>query len=157
MDLELALEDIAGEADLDRLAHAVEALVEAIAPGVVSQVRLVGQRVPARGGRSLAAVPDPAPSRRNGPADVTVDAHARVLLVDGEPVGLTRREFELMAHIDARRGVALSRDDLMRAVWHQPYVPGDRTVDVHVRRLRVKLGRHADRLATLRGFGYRFD
>jgi DNA-binding response OmpR family regulator len=45
----------------------------------------------------------------------------------------------------------------MNAVWHEPYLPGDRTVDVHVRRVRVKLGAHASRLSTLRGYGYRFD
>jgi DNA-binding response OmpR family regulator len=53
--------------------------------------------------------------------------------------------------------VALGRPELMNTVWRTGYLVGDRTIDVHIRRLRVKLGRHADRLSTLRGFGYRLD
>ncbi len=45
----------------------------------------------------------------------------------------------------------------MTTVWQTGYLVGDRTIDVHVRRLRIKLGRHASRLTTLRGFGYRLD
>ncbi|GLY30143.1 hypothetical protein Kisp02_35080 [Kineosporia sp. NBRC 101731] len=86
-----------------------------------------------------------------------VDTTRRTLELDGSPVELTRREFDLLAFLERHRGQALGRDELMRAVWHTGYISGDRTIDVHVRRLRVKLGAHADRLVTLRGYGYRLD
>jgi DNA-binding response OmpR family regulator len=86
-----------------------------------------------------------------------VDTTRRTLELSGEPVELTRREFDLLAFLERHRGQALGRDELMRAVWHTGYISGDRTIDVHVRRLRVKLGPHADRLVTLRGYGYRLD
>ena len=72
-------------------------------------------------------------------------------------MSLTKREFELLAHLVQHQGIAMSRRELMNAVWHERYLPGDRTVDVHIRRVRVKLGSCADRLNTLRGYGYRFD
>lgn len=94
---------------------------------------------------------------RAAPGPLEVDVVRRTLTLDGEPVDLTRREFDLIAFLEQHRGQALGREDLMQAVWHSGYVSGDRTVDVHVRRLRVKLGRYAARLVTLRGFGYRLD
>ena len=92
-----------------------------------------------------------------GAADLGLDLAGRTLSVDGRVVTLTRREFDLLAYLQDHRGVALGRQELMSTVWRSGYLVGDRTIDVHVRRLRVKLGRHADRLRTLRGFGYRLD
>ena len=86
-----------------------------------------------------------------------LDLGGRFLDVDGRRQPLTRREFELLAYLQRRRGVAVSRRELMAHVWDAGYLAGDRTIDVHVRRLRVKLGRHHERLTTLRGYGYRFD
>jgi DNA-binding response OmpR family regulator len=77
--------------------------------------------------------------------------------VDGRRVVLTRRDFDLLAYLQQHRGMALSRRELMSSVWQTGYLDGDRTIDVHVRRLRLKLGRHAHRLSTLRGYGYRLD
>jgi DNA-binding response OmpR family regulator len=157
--------------DLRRLARAVEDLVRAVAPEVVTQISV---EEPVSRPRLHAAPSDhldlsnpPLPADRTDPArplnplapgdPVALDRDSRRLTVDGAPVELTRREFDLLAYLAQRRTVALSRRELMNAVWRTGYLAGDRTIDVHVRRLRVKLGRHADRLTTLRGFGYRFD
>jgi DNA-binding response OmpR family regulator len=142
--------------DLRRLARAVEDLVRAVAPDVVTQISVEEPVTRPR----LHAAPEPVaePEPALDPADpIALDRGSRTLTVDGRPVELTRREFDLLAYLKQRRTVALSRRELMNAVWQTGYLAGDRTIDVHVRRLRVKLGRHADRLTTLRGFGYRFD
>jgi DNA-binding response OmpR family regulator len=144
-----------GSLDLERLARAVEDLVRAVAPEVVTQVTV---EEPAPRPRLHAAPEPPAAEPEPVTGDpVRLDRESRILTVDGRPVELTRREFDLLAYLRQRRTVALSRRELMNAVWQTGYLAGDRTIDVHVRRLRVKLGRHADRLTTLRGFGYRFD
>ncbi|GAB3253252.1 winged helix-turn-helix domain-containing protein [Kineosporia babensis] len=175
--------------DLRGIARAVEDLVHAVAPDVVTSVEielrepaartrpseppstparpnpLVGPRrwsAPAAddGARAAALTPVPAtdpPAPREPGEPFDVDTTRRTLELDGEPVELTRREFDLLAFLERHRGQALGRDELMRAVWHTGYISGDRTIDVHVRRLRVKLGHHADRLVTLRGYGYRLD
>lgn len=150
---------VAGGPDLKRLARAVEDLVRAVAPEVVTQVS-VEEAEPQPARPRLHAAPEPErtqPVQSDRPDAVELDRDSRTLSVDGSPVELTRREFDLLAYLKQRRTVALSRRELMNAVWQTGYLAGDRTIDVHVRRLRVKLGPHADRLTTLRGFGYRFD
>jgi DNA-binding response OmpR family regulator len=108
--------------------------------------------------RTTDTAPGPLPDPTSeSPSDLALDLAGRTLTVDGRVVTLTRREFELLAYLQDRRGVALSRRELMTTVWQSGYLVGDRTIDVHVRRLRVKLGRHADRLSTLRGYGYRLE
>lgn len=76
--------------------------------------------------------------------------------VDGTPLRLTRREFELLRHLAERHGQPVSRAQLMAQVWRDPQVSA-RTVDTHVRRLRAKLGGYARALRTVRGSGYRWD
>ena len=74
----------------------------------------------------------------------------------GEPVALAAREFDLLAHLGAHRGQVLSRQQLLDGVWGEGWVGDPRTVDVHVRQLRKKLGDHLP-LATVWGVGYRLD
>ena len=74
----------------------------------------------------------------------------------GRPVELSYREFELLAFLAEHPGRVFSRRQLVSSVWEGAAV-GARTVDVHVRRLRMKLGRHADRITTVRNVGYRFE
>jgi DNA-binding response OmpR family regulator len=100
--------------------------------------------------------PDPALSDQTS-EDFRLDLVGRTLTVDGKVVVLTRREFDLLAYLRNRRGAAVTRRELMSGVWQTGYLSGDRTIDVHIRRLRMKLGSHAGRLATLRGYGYRLD
>jgi DNA-binding response OmpR family regulator len=86
--------------------------------------------------------------------DVVVDVGRREAQVDGEPVALAAREFDLLRHLAANAGLALSRRQLLDAVWGTDWVGDDRTVDVHVRQLRKKLGA-ALPLDTVWGVGYR--
>ena len=145
--------DLGPELDPDRVARAVEELLHALAPNVAARIQIEVSPRSAAAPPVLTAVTS-APA---APTGLTLDLGSRTLWVDGEPVELTRREFDLLAYLEHRRGVALSRRELMDVVWESSYVEGDRTIDVHVRRLRMKLGPHADRLSTLRGYGYRLD
>ncbi len=85
---------------------------------------------------------------------VTVDPLRREVMVASEPVALTAREFDLLAHFVGNQGIVLSRQQLLDAVWGPGWFGDERTVDVHVRQLRRKLG-DALPLATIWGVGYR--
>ena len=77
--------------------------------------------------------------------------------VDGDPVNLTLKEYELLRHLVTHRGRVFTRGELLDNIWGYDYYGGMRTVDVHIRRLRSKLGTVGARITTLRGVGYRFD
>jgi DNA-binding response OmpR family regulator len=88
-----------------------------------------------------------------------VDEAAREARVDGNDLGLKPREFALLLALAANAGVALSRATLLQKVWGDDFVGDERTVDVHVRRLRAKLedgGKLPDLVHTVHGFGYKF-
>lgn len=84
---------------------------------------------------------------------VVIDRAAHEVTVDGSPVVLTAREYALLSFLSANRGRVFSRETLLSRVWGARYEGGARTVDIHVRRLRAKLG-EALPLETLRGSGY---
>ncbi len=88
--------------------------------------------------------------------DVHVDLGRREVTVSGRVVALAAREFDLLAHLLAHRGLVLSRQQLLDGVWGAGWVGDERTVDVHVRQLRKKLGDSLP-LATVWGVGYRLD
>jgi DNA-binding response OmpR family regulator len=85
---------------------------------------------------------------------ILIDRAARDVSVGGASVSLTAKEFALLAFLAERRGKVVSRAELLRKVWGARYEGGERTVDIHVRRLRAKLG-EALPLVTLRGAGYK--
>lgn len=88
---------------------------------------------------------------------LSIDADAHIVLVDGRELALTRREFDLLAALVASRGRVLTRDQLLERVWGQAFYGETRTVDVHIRRLRKKLGEPAaGSIETIIGVGYRF-
>ena len=87
-------------------------------------------------------------------ADVVLDRESRDVTVDGAPVELTAKEFDLLAFFMANTGIVVSRDVLLDRVWGVEYPGGTRTVDVHVAQLRRKLGR-PELIRTLRGAGYK--
>jgi DNA-binding response OmpR family regulator len=87
-------------------------------------------------------------------ADVTLDRESHDVTVDGQPVELTAKEFDLLAFFLSNAGVVCSRDLLLDRVWGMEYPGGTRTVDVHVAQLRRKLGR-PQLIRTLRGSGYK--
>ena len=87
--------------------------------------------------------------------NMTVNLATYQVKVDGEPLDLTYLEYALLAFLVTHPGRTYSRDALLRRVWGFDYYGGSRTVDVHVRRVRAKLGPElAQRLETVRGVGY---
>lgn len=91
-------------------------------------------------------------------ADVVVDEAAWTVRAGGRVLDLTFKEFELLRYLVSHPGRVLSRDTLLQHVWGADYYGGTRTVDVHVRRLRAKLGPERETLIdTIRGVGYRFS
>jgi len=84
-----------------------------------------------------------------------VDADAREALFLGKPLTLTPREFDLLAFLAHHAGRVLSREELLRKVWGYDYLGETRTVDVHVRRLRLKLGERHHVIETVTGAGYK--
>ena len=85
--------------------------------------------------------------------DLEIDPAAREVRKSGQPVELTFKEFELLRLLASRRGVALTRDEILQAVWDYDYTGETRTVDMHVKSLRQKLGE--DVITTVRGVGYK--
>lgn len=80
----------------------------------------------------------------------------REVTVDGKPVKLTLREFDLLEYLMRKPGVVFSREALLQSVWGWDFDGGSRTVDVHVQTLRQKLGDRSSCIETVRGVGYRF-
>ena len=89
--------------------------------------------------------------------DVTVDAESRTVSVSGENVVLTYKEFELLHHLIANKGVVLTRERLMNEIWGTDFEGETRTVDVHIRTLRQKLGEAGDYIVTVRNVGYKVE
>ncbi len=87
---------------------------------------------------------------------IVLDSARHEVTVDGAPVAFATREFDLLKYLADNRGIALSRRQLLDGVWGHDWVGDDRTVDVHVRQLRKKLGDDLD-LVTVWGVGYRLD
>ncbi len=88
-------------------------------------------------------------------ASLVIDLAAHEVAVDGRPVELTHQEFALLRFLSQHRGRVFTRDQLLQRVWGVDYYGGSRTVDIHVRRLRMKLGPGAKPIETVRGVGYK--
>jgi len=89
-----------------------------------------------------------------------IDLSRKRLLLDNEVIPLTFKEFELLQFFVLREGKTVDRHELIAGLWHdapEEEIPNERTIDVHVRRLRIKLGEYQDIVRTVRGIGYRFD
>ncbi|MDO5083193.1 DNA-binding response regulator [Arachnia propionica] len=86
---------------------------------------------------------------------IRVDEDAYQVTVAGKPVDLTYTEFELLRHLVQHQGKVLTREVLLSQVWGYDYFGGTRTVDVHIRRLRAKLGQYDQFIGTVRNVGYR--
>jgi DNA-binding response OmpR family regulator len=101
--------------------------------------------------------PPSAPAEPVTSPELVLLADRRLALLDGVPVHLTRLEYDLLLHLADNAGRVLTRGQLLRQVWGYPLGGGGRTVDVHVRRLRAKLGDRGPVISTVRGIGYRMD
>jgi DNA-binding response OmpR family regulator len=90
-------------------------------------------------------------------AGITIDEVSYSAKIHGQPMDLTFKEFELLKFLVQQPGRVFTRDQLLSEVWGYDYFGGTRTVDVHIRRLRAKLGDLESLIGTVRNVGYRFN
>lgn len=88
---------------------------------------------------------------------IELDIAAHVVKIDGEPVTLSFKEFELLNYFVLNQGVALSREKILNNVWNYDYFGDARTIDTHVKKLRSKLGEKGQYIKTIWGMGYKFE
>ncbi|MEA9984734.1 MULTISPECIES: winged helix-turn-helix domain-containing protein [Subtercola] len=158
--------------NLGSIVAQIKALVAQIAPSSETYAA-VALAPRGAGGRDVdvvrLALQDPAALAKHrqtpdAPADrardgVVIDLSRKRLLLDNEPANLTYKEFELLQYLVLREGRTIERTELISSLWNSSdeEIPNERTIDVHVRRLRSKLGDYEDIVRTVRGVGYRFD
>ena len=88
---------------------------------------------------------------------LTIDMTGRNVLVDGEKVELTPKEYEILFYFVKNKGIALTREKLLMDVWGFDFYGDDRTVDTHIKMLRSNLKQYRKFIVTLRGLGYKFE
>ncbi len=88
---------------------------------------------------------------------LTINFTAREVLIDGERVSMTPKEYDLLFYLVKNMNIALSRDKLLEEVWGYDFYGDDRTVDTHIKMLRNSLGQYRSLIVTLRGMGYKFE
>jgi DNA-binding response OmpR family regulator len=93
----------------------------------------------------------------DGAAPLRIFTESRDAVLGGSSLTLTRREYDLLLFLAEHPGRVFTRPQLLKWVWGHSIISGERTVDVHVRRLRAKLRRHGPTITTVRGVGYRLD
>ena len=100
---------------------------------------------------------------QNNPEDVisaggiVIDKAAHLATVDGKPMELSFKEFELLTYFLENQGIALSREKILNNVWNYDYFGDARTIDTHVKKLRNKLGDKGNYIKTIWGMGYKFE
>ncbi|MBP3877847.1 MAG: response regulator transcription factor [Lachnospiraceae bacterium] len=88
---------------------------------------------------------------------IRIDKTAHQVTIDGVPVELSFKEFELLSYFVENRGIALSREKILNAVWNYDYFGDARTIDTHVKKLRSKMGEKGNLIKTIWGMGYKFE
>ena len=88
---------------------------------------------------------------------IVMDKTAHEVKIDGEPVDLSFKEFELLEYFMDNQGIALSREKILNSVWNYDYFGDARTIDTHVKKLRSKLGSYGSYIKTVWGIGYKFE
>ncbi|MDO4477667.1 MAG: response regulator transcription factor [Lachnospiraceae bacterium] len=88
---------------------------------------------------------------------IRVDKSAHLVTSNGENVDLSFKEFELLVYFMENKGIALSREKILNAVWNYDYYGDARTIDTHVKKLRSKLGAGGEHIITIWGMGYKFE
>ena len=90
--------------------------------------------------------------------DIVIDKSAHQVTIEGKPVELSYKEFELLNYFMENQGIALSREKILNNVWNYDYFGDARTIDTHVKKLRSKLGeKGTEYIKTIWGMGYKFD
>jgi DNA-binding winged helix-turn-helix (wHTH) protein len=159
--------------DLSTVVTALKRLVSDLVPGAESYAAVALAPV-GSGGRDVdvvrLALQDPAALAKHRQTDpveapepkggVVIDISRKRVQLDGETAPLTYKEFELLQFLVLREGRTIERAEIIATLWAdggEEDIPNERTIDVHVRRLRSKLGAYEDIVRTVRGAGYRFD
>ncbi|MDE6620181.1 MAG: response regulator transcription factor [Lachnospiraceae bacterium] len=88
---------------------------------------------------------------------ISIDKAAHVVAIDGNPIDLSFKEFELLTYFMENKGIALSREKILNSVWNYDYFGDARTIDTHVKKLRSKMGEKGDLIKTVWGMGYKFE
>jgi len=96
-----------------------------------------------------------ATEERTTVGDVVIDKEQYHIEIKGKVVELPRKEFELLSLLTSKSGKVFTRDEIMDRIWGTAVIVGGRTIDVHVRKLREKIG--DDRIKTIKGVGYKFE
>jgi hypothetical protein len=88
---------------------------------------------------------------------IKIDKASHEVIIDGKPVELSVKEFELLLYFMTNKGIALSREKILNNVWNYDYFGDARTIDTHVKKLRAKMGSKGDLIKTIWGIGYKFE
>jgi DNA-binding winged helix-turn-helix (wHTH) protein len=137
--------------------YAAVAVAPASAPGSALDVVRSTFGDPTVNARQRTETARPQPAQDPRPSGVLIDLARREVHLDGESLNLTFKEFELLNYLVENGTRTVGRDELLEGLWRNAEeVPNERTIDVHIRRLRSKLGRLANTVRTVRGQGYRF-
>ncbi|MBP3218755.1 MAG: response regulator transcription factor [Lachnospiraceae bacterium] len=88
---------------------------------------------------------------------IVLDKSAHEVRIDGKPVDLSFKEFELLQYFMENKGIALSREKILNNVWNYDYYGDARTIDTHVKKLRAKMGEAGSMIQTVWGYGYKFE
>jgi len=89
--------------------------------------------------------------------DLVINTEARTVTIGGEKIELTLKEYEILLYLMQNKGIALSRDRMLRDIWGYDFFGDDRTIDTHIKNLRSRIGEHRDKISTVRGVGYKFE
>ena len=88
---------------------------------------------------------------------IVIDKAAHSVTIDGNPIELSYKEFELLTYFLENKGLALSREKILNSVWNYDYFGDARTIDTHVKKLRSKMGEKGDMIKTIWGMGYKLE
>ena len=88
---------------------------------------------------------------------IRIDKAAHSVTVDGKPIDLSYKEFELLTYFMENKGIALNREKILNSVWNYDYFGDARTIDTHVKKLRSKIGEKGNLIKTIWGMGYKFE
>mgnify|MGYP000183401919 FL=1 len=88
---------------------------------------------------------------------IVIDPEGRTVTVDGKPIEMSLREYELLKYLVDNENIALSRDKILNNVWNYDYYGDSRTIDSHIKKIRHKLGKKGKYIETMRGVGYKFE
>jgi len=90
-------------------------------------------------------------------AGIEIDKEGRTIKIEGKPIELSLREYELFIYLIENENIALSRDKILNNVWNYDYFGDSRTIDSHIKKIRHKLGKKGKYIKTIRGVGYKFE